>query len=312
MSPLGGVRGAEPDGQSGRWGVMDVFGGLPFQPITAFGGTVYDSEVGGVTYRFHEFASTGSSTFVVADLGKTDGSVDYIIVGGGGGGGAGSGGGGGAGGVLTTFGASPFTVSTTSYTITVGAGGSNATSRGTTPTNGQNSSAFGQTAIGGGHGAADPGNFNYNPQSGGSGGGGAYWSTAGTQRNGASGTPGQGNAGGNAFTLSGNGAGGGGFGAIGSPNPNGAGGAGFDATSFVPTLLGDGGWFAGGGGGACGGAGGQGGGGSGGSSDGGVQVAGNGLANTGSGGGAGCLHSGSISGNGGSGIVIIRYPLQRV
>ena len=75
-------------------------------------------------------------------------SVDYLIVAGGGGGGA-FGGGGGAGGLIETQ--SSLIDKGVEYTITVGAGGAGST--GTAEgISGENSSAFSDTAIGGGGG----------------------------------------------------------------------------------------------------------------------------------------------------------------
>jgi hypothetical protein len=132
--------------------------------------------------------------------------VNYLIVAGGGGSGSGSYGGGGGGGVLS---GSAF-VNVTSYAVTVGAAGTYAA----TPTNGGNSSIFGQTAIGGGAG----GDSNTNGSSGGSGGGGG----AGVSLGGA-GTSGQGFAGGNGQTTPGGC--GGGAGGVGGTGSSGNGGA---------------------------------------------------------------------------------------
>ena len=107
----------------------------------ATGGTVTNITDGGVNYRVHTFRSSGN--FIV-NAGVTL-SVTYLVVaGGGGGGGLGSpagGGGGGAGGYLT----GTATVSTSTYVITVGAGG-------VIDTSGANSVFSTFTAIGGGKG----------------------------------------------------------------------------------------------------------------------------------------------------------------
>lgn len=317
-----------------------------FTPITATGGTVTD--VG--DYRIHTFTSVGTSTFIITNTG-TDGTVEYLIVGGGGAGGGGLGGGGGAGGMIDSTidsNLSPIQVTTQSYSIVVGAGGlgdnKDATIRGGN-TSGSNSSAFGLIALGGGAGGQHREN-NSPPRTGGSGGGagtapqtGVSTGQAGLQPSSASG--GYGNKGGNAPSNGANpydGAGGGGAGGaginIGSNRIATSGGPGrqsnIDGLNY---------WYAGGGGGGStgrnGGTGGNGGigGGGGGASDltpDGVtnsngrntgssptlNVGGSGGANTGGGGGGhGWVDAGGIhgpGGAGGSGIVIIRYPLVKV
>ena len=153
-------------------------------------------------YRSHKFTSSGTwtNTFVT--------SADVLIVAGGGGGGADNSGGGGAGGMLVQSGVS---VSAQNYTITIGGGGTGAYESsgdgGPYATNGSNSSALGYTAVGGGRGGSAGG---ANGNSGGSGGGGSGENANGT---GGAGTSGQGNAGGN--HSSGGGGGGGGKGATG-------------------------------------------------------------------------------------------------
>jgi hypothetical protein len=228
--------------------------------------------------------------------------VEYLVVAGGGGAGADGPGGGGAGGLLT--GMAPV-VAGTSYTVTVGGGGSGVSSG--QPTNGSNSVFGAITTIGGGNGA----NGSNAGGSGGSGGGAGILYTGYNQAAG-QGTAGQGNAGGKLTTAaySGGGAssGGGGAGTVGiTPavyNAGGNGGAGI-ASAISGTVTA----YAGGGGGATGNtgggftasAGGVGGGGAGGIGSNGTS----GTANTGGGGGAGQTYTG---GGGGSGIVIISYP----
>lgn len=247
----------------------------------ATGGTVSTSGV----YTIHTFNSSGTFTPTAALT-----SVEALIVAGGGGGGGGllnvmNGGGGGGGGVIYN---SAIAVSPTSYTVTVGAGGTSAT-------NGGNSSFASLTAIGGGHGAHNAANaFG---ASGGSGGG------EGTDQAGGpgAGTPGQGTNGG-----TGTGApayqGGGGGGAQSAGGFNGGTG---QAHSISGTTL----YYGGGGGGSTnavsGSSGGAGGGGSGGSAS--IPQGGNGTPNTGGGGGGSAQWS-TTGGSGGSGIVIIRYP----
>jgi hypothetical protein len=122
---------------------------IGFKPIVATGGTllpeIFDK---GRFWRVHQFTATGSSNFVVSDIGK-EGIIEYLVVGGGGSGGP-RGGGGGAGGMLE----GTFTVTETTYPIVVGAGGAQSTDSATggSGNNGQNSSAFGVTANGGGAG----------------------------------------------------------------------------------------------------------------------------------------------------------------
>ena len=300
----GGGSGAGTSGQqtgSGGSGIVVVrYSGTP----TATGGTIVES--GGYTY--HSFASSGTFTVLDGDIII----LEYLIVGGGGAGGAWFGGGGGAGGLISGNFA---TLGTSSYTVSIGAGGS-ATGTGT---KGTNSTLVGDdlstiTAYGGGVGYTNNGGATISNMSGGSGGGGQYSDFTSTYVRGTA-VSGQGYVGGYGYNDSSNydesGGGGGG-----------AGGAGANAVRFVnPSSKagGDGGvgaqssitgtatYYAGGGGGGAnsgsfaGGGGGNGGGGGGGNS--GVGSAG--TANTGGGGGgAGGLNNASA---GGSGIVIIAY-----
>jgi len=237
-------------------------------------------------------------------------SADYLVVAGGGGGGSTAGGGGGAGGFLT----STATLSTlNTYTITVGAGGSNAASESVGNTSGGNSVISGTglttiTATGGGRGSCSGAASNA-AETGGSGGGGGMDSTA-SRTLGAAGTSGQGNAGGNGFqtTSASNGAGGGGGGASaagantnGSGTQGGAGGAGTASSISGSSVT-----YSGGGGGGLRPSGTPASGGSGGGGTGGYAstLPSGGTANTGGGGGGGGL---TASGAGGSGIVIISY-----
>lgn len=302
----------------------EYYDGSSWRPISdthpeGTGGNVIDTDIGGIPYRIHVFETTGNSTFTVTKSGE----VEYLIVAGGGAGGGHNAGGGGAGGVLT----GTTTVTPQSYTITVGAGGlavNNALGN-----NGGNSSALGLTAIGGGRGGSQSGSPNGGPSTGGSGGGGG-----GTQA-GAAGTAGQGNAGGTGVDSNATGGGGGGAGSAGGAyiaNKAGNGGHG-----IYSDILGIGYHWAGGGGGSIYGGSGYplgdaGDGGLGGGGGGGHRAAGGGIAgvagshgykpgkagvrstsdrggdageNTGSGGGG--SNGPTLAGNGGSGIVIIRY-----
>jgi hypothetical protein len=246
-------------------------------------------------------------------------TVDYLIVAGGGGGGAGrastswwSGGGGGAGGVITGSGS---IVSNTAYTIIVGAGGNGQLSASnhqtSTGVNGNNSTALGLEAIGGGAGGSYIDGAVAAGRNGGSGGGGG-----GGGFSGGSGTVGQGNTGGTSVgggaPGGGMGGGGGGAGAVGGNAVTGIGGAGGTGINWqsLGTLYG-------GGGGGAGlnasgyvgtpGTGGAGGGGNG--AQGPTGTGGAGTANRGGGGGGigGDGTSTSNGGAGGSGIIIIRY-----
>jgi hypothetical protein len=244
--------------------------------------------------------------------------VDYLVVAGGGAGGSGGanfGGGGGAGGLVN---ATSQSLSTTGYTVTVGAGGALATQA--DGNNGNNSSFNATTAVGGGGGAGtdlSSGTARAG-KAGGSGGGATYWN-GGTASGGAA-TSGQGNKGGDITSSVNNnraGAGGGGAGVAGAnvvTNGFGtAGGNGVNTYSSWASATGTGvsGYYAGGGAGGGDGqagagqiAGGLGGGGA-------AQWVTNGVAgvaNTGSG-GAGSIDSSKVSGAGGSGIVIVRYPV---
>ena len=144
------------------WVNITHVGDDPPEGHTATGGTITNYTDGGKRYRLHEFLTSG--TFTVTTVGNIESTVDYLVVGSGGGGGtdtgSGTGGGGGAGGFRTTCpegpgGPSPatesaFTVTATSYTVTIGSGGAIAT-RG-------NPTSFGSvTSEGGGKGAPNSG-----------------------------------------------------------------------------------------------------------------------------------------------------------
>jgi hypothetical protein len=250
-------------------------------------------------------------------------SVEYLLVAGGGGGAYQVGGGGGAGGLIS----SNFTsVPGATYTITVGAGGNGSPNNVTQGSNGVNSLISSvATAIGGGRG----GNHNVptdQPSIGGSGGGGSG-NSASQNVPGAAGTVGQGNAGGRGLASTWAGGGGGGAGAVGgdaTANTGGPGGNGRFFTEYSTVGGSPAGWYAGGGGGSMNNqttagffsAGGLGGGGRGLADNGQVQFGINrgddGIANTG-GGGGGVRDTSQPgvayvrAGNGGSGIVVLRY-----
>ena len=263
------------------------------------------------TYWYHAFLS--SETFTPAKAL----SCELVVIGGGGGGGGDSGGGGGAGAIL--YWDSQELTSGTSNNVTIGAGGNSySVARG-------NDSQFGTltAALGGGGGRANAQTTSF--MSGGSGGGAAGYGVAtggaSTQSLGTA-TIKYGNAGGSSASSSYlSGAGGGGASAAGANttgNTGGVGGDGTNAFSAWASATGTGvsGYYAGGGGGgngsgftgAAGGAGGgaQGGGPNGAANDG--LARGPGRINTGSGGGGGSGNP-SFPGLGGSGIVIVRYPM---
>jgi len=230
-------------------------------------------------------------------------AVDVLVVAGGGAGGGGAfdgkaGGGGGGGGLLT---ASNFAINQLSYSIIIGDGGVwSASYSHTSQQNGQTSSAFGLTAVGGGTGAdfQSAGSANAGAD-GGSGGGGSGMYNPRVATAGGLGQVGQGNNGaaGQAWRAGTGYRGGGGGGASTSGSLLNGG----DGSQWL-----DGNYYAGGGGagflaegGSYIGQGGLGGGGDGKSTN--PETTGqSGTLNTGGGGGAG--HSG------GSGIVVIRYP----
>jgi len=200
-------------------------------------------------------------------------SVEYLIVGGGGGGsknnysGCGGGGGGFVEGIF-------YPTTGTSYTLTVGSGGTGGTTANQPGTDGQSSSIFGFSA-GGGNGD----NLNENPS------GFPQYSPHGRGTSDGEASPGGGGAGGPSYNIDGGpglpssisgsvvyyGGGGGGGRRNGSPRPEGGvggGGAGSDAGSITAVA---------------------------------------GSSNTGGGGGGGATTGGNAA-NGGSGVVIIAYP----
>ena len=248
------------------------------------------------TYWYHTFISSGIFT-PAKGL-----SCDVLVVAGGGSGGQGDGGGGGAGGYqIVSQG-----VTTTNYSVTIGAGGSAPASfRGNSGSNSSFASLI--TSTGGGGGGANAGGF----ETGGNGGSGGGACGSGTGIAGGTGISGQGFAGGS--TTSGapyyGAAGGGGAGAVGgngtsSGGANGGAGSNSASSWASATLTGVSGYSAGGGGGGMFGGGPIGAGGLGGGGNATVS----GVANTG-GGGGGATNNTTNAGNGGSGIVIIRYPI---
>jgi hypothetical protein len=264
------------------------------------GGTTYPSGSNTVVV----FTSSGTLSVSSPVTGAT-----VLVVGGGGGG---ANGGGGGGGVRTGTMDLAGTMS-----VVVGAGGtagSSANPYTSLAGNGGNSSIGSLTAIGGGAGGAVN---NSGCAAGGSGGGGGYsWG----QYSGASGTAGQGFAGGNnlggwptyptgsplGYDPSGGGGGAGAVGGNGTTTASGSGGAGVTSSISGSAVV-----YGGGGGGGTdvgtkpAGSGGSGGGGAG--SAGGSGAAG--TANRGGGGGGGLGNNGAYSGGaGGTGVVIISFP----
>ena len=263
---------------------------------SATGGTVTQPTISGTSYTIHTFTTVGTTTFTVS------GSIacDYLVVAGGGGGGTGRGGGGGGGGVLQ----GSMTLTTGSYTITVGDRGNQSINDLQGGDGGSSSIAALVVTTGGGGGGGWITNAGRN---GGSGGG----ASAGSAASGGTGVAGQGFAG--SARLDGNTGGGGG----------GAGGAASGSTGAIGVtsmITGTTTYYAGGGGagGVSGGgigvalggtyqvANGTYGGGNGANTPGTNQPFQNAVANTGGGGGGQEGYTG-YSGFGGTGIVIIRY-----
>lgn len=280
-------------------------GGIDTSNVTASGGNEYTKTVLDVDYKIHEFTSDG--TFSVSE----GGNVDVLVVGGGGGGGANDAGGGGAGGVIYET----VSVSSNNYSITVGSGGSGNQSQNGDGQPGEDSVAFGLTAIGGGKGVRQQ----RVGGGGGSGGAGGHPTSSGGQAlQPTSADGGFGKDGGSGDYLGDPypGGGGGGAGSIGqSPSTSSERGHGGDGLYFGDAFsdqFGENGYFAGGGGGGSHqdppSDGGIGGGGNGGTGDSGISTTvQDGQPNTGGGGGGSGEGGVQNGGNGGSGIVLIRY-----
>jgi len=270
--------------------------------FTADGGNITTSGV----YKIHTFTSSGTFTAT------GNGAVDVLVVAGGGAGGYNNAGGGGAGGLIYK---TSHSITNGSYPVIIGGGNTNSQRNlGTAGSNGGRaytstyaggeSSVFGLTSKGGGNGGGD----DYDGAQGGSGGGGAdnptRYGGTGIQplQAGDSGVYGYGNRGGNTNNI--NNSGGCGGGGATAPGVDGAYSIGGGGKQF--DISGTNTYYAGGGGGGAhystdGKAGGAGGGGNGGSSP---Q---SGSVNTGGGGGG--RAQGGPGAYGGSGIVIIRYPI---
>jgi len=284
--------------------------------IQATGGTVTDTTIGGVDYRIHAFTSSGKFDVSTSLSSPT---VDVLIIGGGGGGGGSPhGGGGGGGGVVFK---SNYSITSGSYDVTVGNGGLGHEGLNSSPwplpgtnigDNGENSAFGNLIALGGGGGGgySGGGTDDTDGADGGSGGGGSDDSQGGAGLQPTSSSGGFGNDGARALSNTyGGGGGGSETGAQGTELEDG--GNGKDYTLIFTTSYGDQGYFGGGGGGSGynttdRGTGGIGGGGQGGSQAGNPD---DGLPNTGGGGGGQERYFDSFGGNGGSGIVLIRYPI---
>ena len=266
-------------------------------------------------YWIHTF--TSNTAFVVSH-GIVN--VEWLIVGGGGAGGygywGGAGGGGGGGGITNNLGKPSGHMEPGTYAIEVGVGGTPGAGERTPGNNGQPSSAFGYTAIGGGGGGMN----DAKGKDGGCGGGGGGQYNAASWPGGAGSPGGNGGKGYGADGGTTAAAGGGGFSAPGNDAVKaqaGHGGDGLDCSAYFGKNVGDAGWFAGGGGGAvwnqggskhAAGNGGRGGGGKGGSSQ--FTAHSSGSPNTGGGGGGtggNAAPGAGTPGSGGSGIVIVRY-----
>ena len=286
------------------YGIGSQSAGVGFTTLLTYtnasgGNTVSTYSSGGFNYKYHVF--TGSGTFVVSAVG-TSNLVDFLVLAGGGGGGKqhSPGGGGGSGGYRTSMlgetsgrgssAESRLSVSVASYSITIGGGGSGGNNLPSVAGTVGGSSIFSSiTSSGGGTGE---GNSN-----GGSGGGAAYgyglgYGTSGQGGDGASSAGYR--AGGGGGASGGGSAGNGGNGnsslITGSSTARGGGGAGSNYYAAEGTP-------------------GSGGGGTANSYS---SHAGNGGTNLGGGGGGGFVNSGYSdrwAGNGGSGVVIIRYVI---
>jgi hypothetical protein len=294
--------------------------GIGANTLKATGGDIIQSDG---TYWYHAFTSSGTFTPTAG----TTLSCDIIVAAGGGGGGGSiqfwGGGGGGAGGVLAHASQSI----SSAQTVIVGAGGRSSTTTNEDAMTSGNNSQFGSltASIYGGLG----GTINGRGGTFTAGSSGGVMSTAQTPN---AATAGQGFIGGTNTTPSHVGSGGGGAGGIGVNNasdPSGsAGGPGINTKTnwgvlgpaLTATGLGVSGYIAGGGGGGSAqpygtvtqAVGGIGGGGAGGVI--GANGVTNGVRNTGSGGGGGAATTvtappNGVSGSGGSGLVIVRYPV---
>jgi hypothetical protein len=301
----GGVNGA---GGVGGSGIIILRYPVSYT-VTIGAGLVGTTTISGTNRVTRITSGTGNISFSYA-TGLQSFIAQYLVVAGGGAGGTRHGGGGGAGGLVE----GSTTLFTDAYSVSVGAGGAGRVhSNGGLP--GAPSSAFGVLALGGGGGHGFPGPTPSGGSGGGaadSGGGAGSSSVPGSGLQPASASGGFGNTGGLGQSNPWYGGGGGGAGAVGGNVQTsvraGSGGAG-RSSSITGTPV----TYAGGGGGASW----QGNpsnlsgfGGAGGGANGAINNAtpAGATANTGGGGGAHGGESTGFGGNGGSGVVIVRYP----
>ena len=280
------------------------------------------SDFSGTTSGSPTISTIGSETILqylasgsyIHNPSTASGTMNYMVLAGGASG-ASNGGGGGAGGLRSSWyasgggaaGETPLTLSSGTYTITIGAGGAAVTTYQDPGNDGTATTISGNATVntvGGGGGGSN--NFNTGRNGGAGGGAGAH---PGAAYNGGSGTAGEGFDGGRAGAVNQPyaGAGGGGTGAVGEPNSASAAGAGGDGVSLsiTGTLANYGGGGGGTGGTATGGLSGGAGGAGGGADGGAYNTDGSSAsANTGSGGGG--SGDAKVSGAGGSGKVILR------
>jgi hypothetical protein len=266
----------------------------------ANGGTVSTVSIDGINYRVHTFTTSGTLTVVKG------GFVEVLVVAGGGSAGAAlyHSGGGGAGGLIYR---GDYQIENNStITVTVGAGGVAPTTEGSRGNNGNNSVFGTLTAIGGGGGGTYQ---NATGLNGGSGGGGG--AENGVFGAGGQGTAGQGFDGGdyNGDAGSSKNSGGGGGAAQVGQDGRGFSSGGNGGNGIQYSINGTNTYYAGGGGGSTEVVGITTTGGLGGGGNGNWNTGQNGTANTGGGGGAGERISPATTGAGGSGIVIVRYPI---
>ena len=322
------VSASDPDGTSIVYSSSNLPAWISLNSSTgALTGTAPEI-ASNTTYNFNITASDGVNTSsrafaVVVNDTKV---LDVLVVAGGGGGGYDRGGGGGAGGLSWQ---ANRIFKTSSFTVTVGSGGSGPTGY-VLGGNGTNSVFDTITSDGGGGAGAGSSHNGSNGGSGGAAGGGGVYNTGGTKTQGnTGGATGYGNNAGTAITSPATyNAGGGGAGAAGTNGTTGQCGSGgvglsgttisalnqFGAATSSGQLVSGNYYYAGGGGGGrtndsspvgVFGAGGYGGGGAGGASAGSNGNAG--TVNTGGGGGGGSNNTQGNGGQGGSGIVVIRY-----
>ena len=290
------------------------------------------------TTGYVEYYDTTDAQWWEIDYASDPLTVDYLVIAGGGGGGGNEGGGGGAGGLRTSYGSTTggngssetqlTLVAGTPYTVTIGAAGTQPVPTGSGPApygytqggDGGNSVFDTITSIGGGGGGTGISGETPDMQigrDGGSGGGGSRDGNNAAPGGTRTSSPVQGFDGGTSGLNQGDSTGGGGgAGAVGeSATATGGFDGGIGITNAITVASGTGPYYAGGGGGGSYsnirvGAGGQGGGGTG-INTGPPSASNNGTDNTGGGaGGGGGSGSDSLRGgaNGGSGVVILRYP----